>query len=51
MPIPGISNVAVTLTITYPDTTVVSVTTLTDTNGLYSFADLLDENFNGSGTN
>lgn len=43
----GISNSLVTLTITYPNTETVTVTTLTDGSGNYSFGGLLaDEQFN-----
>lgn len=48
---PGIANVPVTLTITYPNNTVVTVVTQTDSNGEYSFDNLLaDENYDGVGT-
>ena len=44
----GIAGVKVELTITYPDATVVTVVTVTDSNGYYSFGNLLlDEDFNG----
>ncbi|MCP4358804.1 MAG: hypothetical protein GY796_12365 [Chloroflexi bacterium] len=47
----GIFGVEVVLTITYPNGDVVSMTTTTDSSGLYSFGSLLlDENYNGSGT-
>lgn len=47
---PGIKDVVVTLTITYPNSTVVTLNTLTDANGFYSFGNLLlDENFNANG--
>ena len=45
---PGLTNVTVTLTITYPDNTVVTVVTLTDLNGGYTFGNLLfDEDYDG----
>ena len=45
---PGIADVEVKLTITYPDGTVVSVVTTTDSTGHYSFGNLLlDEDYNG----
>ena len=45
---PGIDNVEVTLTITYPNGDVVILTTTTDPLGSYSFANLLaDEDYNG----
>ncbi len=48
---PGIPDVEVTLTITYPDGTVTTVTTVTDENGFYSFDNLLlDEDYDGVGT-
>lgn len=48
---PGIIGVEVTLEITYPDGTVVTLTTVTDANGEYSFDNLLlDEDFDGVGT-
>ena len=44
---PGIPGFQVELTITYPDGTVVTVTTVTDSNGYYSFGNLLlDEDYN-----
>ncbi len=47
---PGIPGVEVTLTITYPNGDVVTVVTVTDTNGAYSFDNLLlDEDYNGDG--
>jgi hypothetical protein len=46
----GIAGVEVTLTITYPGGTMVSVQTTTDANGFYQFANLLaDEDYNGDG--
>ena len=46
---PGIAGVPVTLTITYPNTDVISLTTTTDELGNYSFANLLsDESYNGA---
>ncbi|NNL94865.1 MAG: hypothetical protein HKO64_04530 [Xanthomonadales bacterium] len=51
---PGIGGVEVTLTITYPTSgadTVVTVTTVTDAEGQYSFDNLLlDEDYNSTGT-
>ncbi len=48
---PGIEDVQVTLTIAYPDSTVISLTTRTDANGHYAFDNLLlDEDYNGDGT-
>ena len=45
-----LENVQVTLTITYPDATEVTVVTQTDANGFYSFPNLLlDEDYNGDG--
>ncbi len=47
---PGIEGAIVTLEITYPDTTVVTLNTTTDANGHYSFGNLLgDEDYNGGG--
>lgn len=46
----GIPNVTVILTITYPDGTIVIVQTVTDSNGFYSFGNLLlDEDHDGTG--
>ncbi len=46
----GIPNVEVTLTITYPDATVVTLIRTTDTAGAYAFQNLLaDEDYNGDG--
>ncbi|HOX04248.1 MAG TPA: SdrD B-like domain-containing protein, partial [Verrucomicrobiota bacterium] len=46
----GLANVAVTLTVVYPDGTVASVTALTDASGHYAFENLLvDENYDGAG--
>jgi len=46
----GILNVTVILTITYPDGTIVIVQTVTDSNGFYSFGNLLlDEDHDGTG--
>jgi hypothetical protein len=48
---PGIGGVEVTLTITWPDTSTTVLKTTTDSNGWYSFRNLLlDEDFNGLGT-
>jgi fimbrial isopeptide formation D2 family protein/uncharacterized repeat protein (TIGR01451 family) len=48
---PGLAGVTVTLTITYPDGTVLKLVTTTDANGLYHFDNLLlDENYSGTGT-
>lgn len=48
---PGIEDVKVTLTITYPNNEVVTVVTQTDDNGFYSFGNLLlDEDYNGLGS-
>jgi uncharacterized repeat protein (TIGR01451 family) len=45
---PGLPSAVVTLTITYPDNTVVTVVTITDGNGSYSFDNLLfDEDYDG----
>ncbi len=45
---PGIPLVPVTLTITYPNTDTVTITTLTDAAGFYSFENLLaDDSFTG----
>jgi len=45
---PGIPDIEVQLTITYPDGTVVTLVTTTDSNGEYSFDNLLlDEDYNG----
>ncbi len=47
---PGIAGVIVTLTSTYPNGTVSTVSVLTGANGLYSFGNLLlDENHDGAG--
>ncbi|MGJ8726603.1 MAG: SdrD B-like domain-containing protein [Roseibacillus sp.] len=47
---PAIEGAVVTLTITYPDGTVVSLTDVTDTTGHYDFGNLLmDEDYNGDG--
>ncbi len=47
---PGIQGVEVTLTVTYPDASVVTVKTLSGLGGAYSFANLLlDEDFDGAG--
>jgi hypothetical protein len=47
---PGIPGVKVTLTINYPNGTVVTMTAVTDANGNYRFDNLLlDENFDGVG--
>jgi hypothetical protein len=49
---PGIANVRVRLTITYPDATVTILETLTDNTGYYAFGNLLlDEDHNGTGAN
>ena len=48
---PALSNAVVTLAITYPNGTTVSVAQVTGPSGLYQFANLLDEAFNGAGTN
>jgi hypothetical protein len=46
---PGIEGVKVTLTITYPNNDVVTITTTTDVNGEYFFDNLLlDEDYNSS---
>jgi len=48
----GITGVEVTLEITYPDGTLVTVKTTTDENGFYEFPNLLlDEDYNGDGAN
>lgn len=45
---PGVANVPVVLTITYPNAATAVLTTTTDINGVYSFDNLLlDEDFNG----
>ncbi|MCO6457238.1 MAG: carboxypeptidase regulatory-like domain-containing protein, partial [Pirellulaceae bacterium] len=47
----GVPGVPVTLTITYPNGDVVTIVTVTDGNGAYSFGNLLsDESFDGFGT-
>lgn len=47
----GIAGLKLTLTIVYPDNTTIEMVTVTDTNGLYSFDNLLlDEQYNGSGS-
>jgi protocatechuate 3,4-dioxygenase beta subunit len=47
---PGLPGVLVTLVIDYPNGDTITVTTVTDANGFYSFDNLLlDESFNGSG--
>ena len=47
---PGLENVQVTLVITYPDNTVVTLQTLTDANGAYQFNNLLlDEDYDSGG--
>lgn len=46
---PGMAGIEVKLTITYPNGTSITVVTETDTNGYYSFNNLLlDENFTGT---
>lgn len=46
----GMAGVVVSLEITYPNGAVITVTTLTDANGFYSFDNLLlDEDYNGDG--
>lgn len=48
---PGLPGVTVTLTITYPNGVVTTITTITDDDGYYSFENLLlDEDYNGIGT-
>ena len=48
---PGIAATAVELTITYPDGTQSVLGTVTDSSGLYTFANLLgDEDYNGDAT-
>ncbi len=47
---PGISGTPVTLTITYPNGSVTTVTTLTNASGYYEFGNLgLDEDYDGAG--
>ena len=47
---PGLANTAVNLIITFPDTTTITLTTLTDNDGFYQFPNLLqDEAYNGDG--
>jgi len=47
---PPMEGVTVTLTIAYPDNTVISLTTTTDGDGYYAFTNLLlDEDYNGDG--
>ncbi len=46
---PGISGVTVEMTISYPDGSTVTLVTVTDANGVYSFDNLLaDEDYNGN---
>ena len=48
---PGITNVLITLEVVYPGGATVTVYTVTDTNGYYSFGTLLlDEDYNGDGS-
>lgn len=48
---PPLPNVLVRLTITYPDNTVITLRTRSDSSGFYSFPNLLlDEDFNGDGS-
>lgn len=47
---PGLQGVEVTLTITYPNATVVTLKTTSGSNGAYNFGNLLlDEDFDGAG--